>query len=144
MHRIIATCLGLALALVWGSILNAQQPAAPLPFATILNSGSAGLMLLPAGYFPPGVPGVLPPSLRTYGLQISIVPNDATSDTLVFSAVIETDDGIRKWYSVTGSVNPSPGSLWSNLYVPTGKHTVVAVWQVSLVVGKRTAFAGPQ
>jgi len=123
------TTLFLTLALAVSPVLAADLPAA-LPIGQVLQQGDTSVALFPPNYLPPGIP-----PLQGYGLMVTTQSARPNVTTLQVRALIETEDGIRKWYRLEVPYQlATSGSAWVPVFFNTGKHRVTAVYGLRVTV----------
>jgi hypothetical protein len=112
-----------------GSTALADLPAA-LPIGQVLQQGDTSVALFPQNYLPPGIP-----PLQGYGLMVTTQSARPNVTTLQVSALIETEDGIRKWYRLEVPYQlTTSGSAWVPVFFNTGKQRVTAVYGLRVTV----------
>jgi hypothetical protein len=135
------TALFFVLATTVSPALAADLPAA-LPIGQVLQQGDTQVVLIPENYLPPGIPETY--QLQGYGLLATVMSGRPNAATLQIKALIETEDGIRKWYRIeTPYQVPNSGSAWVPVFFNTGKQRVTAVYGLRVTVidaGQQAAF----
>jgi hypothetical protein len=110
----------------------AALPAA-LPIGQELQQGDTSAVLFPQSYLPPGIPDQF--RLQQYGLMVTLLSTRPNAATLQVKALIETEDGIRKWYRVEVPYQlPASGSAWVPVFFNTGTQHVMAVYGLKVTV----------
>lgn len=110
----------------------ATLPSA-LPIGQVLQQGDLSACLFPQSYLPPGLPDQY--QLQGYGLMITVMSTRPGAAQLQVRALIETDDGLRKWYRLEVPYQlPADGSAWVPVFIPTGQQRVTAVYGLKVIV----------
>jgi hypothetical protein len=129
--KLIFTTLFFTLALAVSPALAADLNA--LPIGQVLQQGDTSVVLFPQNYLPPGIPETY--HLQQFGLMVTVISGRPNAATLQVKALIETEDGIRKWYRLAVPYQvPNSGSAWVSLFFPTGKQKVTAVYGLRVTV----------
>lgn len=110
--------------------LVADLPAA-LPIGQVLQQGDTAVVLLPQD----ALPAIPDYQLQQFGLMVTVMSALPTAATLQVKALIETEDGIRKWYRLEVPYQvPTSGSAWVPVFFNTGKRKVTAVYGLRVLV----------
>jgi hypothetical protein len=129
--KLIFTTLFFTLALAVSPAPAADLQA--LPIGQVLQQGDTSVVLLPQNFLPPGIPETY--QLQQCGLLVTVISGRPNAATLQVKALIETEDGIRKWYRLEVPYQvPSSGSAWVPVWFSTGKQKVTAVYGLRVTV----------
>jgi hypothetical protein len=124
-----------------GHALASDLPAA-LQIGQVLQQRDTSVALFPQNFLPPGLPDKY--ALQDYGLLITVQSGRPNAATLQIKALIETDDGLRRWFRTEVPYElPASGSAWIPVWFSTGKRHVVAVYGLKVTVidaGQEQAF----
>lgn len=119
----------------------AALPAA-LPIGQVLQQGDTSAVLFPQNYLPPGLPDQY--QLQQFGLMVTVISARPTAATLQIKALIETEDGLRRWFRTEVPYQlPASGSGWVPVFFNTGNQRVTAVFGLKVVVidaGQEASF----
>jgi hypothetical protein len=125
------TALFVVLALAVSPAL-ADLPAA-LPIGQVLQQGDTSVILLPQNDLPPQIPEQY--QRKEFGLMVTVMSGRPNASTLQIRALIETEDGIRKWYRIEVPYQVgNSGSSWVPVFFNTGKQKVTAVYGLRVTV----------
>jgi hypothetical protein len=100
-----------------------------LPIGQVLAQGDTAAVLVFQNYMPPGNPD----HLRQFGLIVAVRSGRPNAATLQVKALIETEDGIRKWYHIEAPYQLI-GSAWMPVFFNTGSQRVTAVYGLRVTV----------